>query len=213
MTTQARPCMRTSTHTNSPGDGWQCSDTSWANNETQYPPLPDFKKLVTPIRLGVKSLRAKWIILQLLLLQTHIIHRLFTAHYIHKSPNLLHTAVKKKSLQIWTHSQTPTTPLPFFLQIPSLSFPSLLSSLPPWHTIHMYKSTVLQSHTHTHRKRFTQTGTYTQKQTHTILVLGVISLTQGTVIIYFQCSSQGQGIRGQQTAAKPNTSHPTVMER
>ncbi len=49
--------------------------------------------------------------------------------------------------------------------------------------------------------------------THTRLllwfVLGVISLTQGTVIMYFPCSSQREEIRGQQTTAKPDTTHPT----
>lgn len=33
-------------------------------------------------------------------------------------------------------------------------------------------------------------------------------MTQGTVIMYFMCSSQREEIRVQQTTAKPDTNHP-----
>lgn len=77
------------------------------------------KNLSVSVCLWVKSLTAKWIILQLLLHETHIILRLSSPHYIHKSPNLFHTAVKKIIITIETHLATSKTPLPFILQIPS----------------------------------------------------------------------------------------------
>ncbi len=212
MTTQARAYTSTRQRESA---GWQSQrrDTSWANNETWYHPPPEVKNLSISVCLCVKSLRAKWIILQLLLQETHIILGLFSAHYIHKSPNLLYTAVKKIIITISTHSATPTTPLPFFLQISSApSFP-LYPLYHPWDTIHMYKYTATHTHTHTHTQLYTGAGTHRQEHTHTHLVvwfvLGVISLTQGTVIMYFLCSSQREEIRGRQTTAKPDTTHPT----
>ena len=138
---------------------------------------PEVKNLSISVCLGVKSLRAKWIILQLLLQKTHIIRGLSSAHYIHKSPNLLHTAVEK-IITISTHSATPSTPLPFFLQIPSApSFPPRYPLRHPWDTIHMYKYTVSHTHRHTHThlyiwKRYTQTWTHTRTHSPLVCVWG-----------------------------------------
>lgn len=76
---------------------WQLSvpATSWANKETWYSLLQRSETSLSLCVSGLKSLRAKWIILQLLLQETDIILRLLSPHYIHKSPNLLHTAVRK----------------------------------------------------------------------------------------------------------------------
>lgn len=166
------------------------------------PTLQRSKNLSVSVCLWVKSLTAKWIILQLLLHETHIILRLSSPHYIHKSPNLLHTAVKKIIITIETHLATSTTPLPFFLQIPSAAFfpcrPHSTTSETQHACPHTFVRGVRCEHKHTHNTHISW------------FVLGVISLTQGTVIMYFLCFIQGvEEIRDQQTAAKPDTNFPT----
>lgn len=146
---------------------------------------PEVKNLSISVCLWVKSLTAKWIILQLLLQETHIILRLFSPHYIHKSPNLLHTAVKKIIITIFRLILRPPQPhYLFFHPNPLCCFFPLYPLYHPWDTTHMREYTVTRTYVHINVNTNTLTSWF---------VLGVISLTQGTLIMYFLCSSEGGG--------------------
>lgn len=96
--------------------------------------------------------------------ETDIILRLFSAHYIHKSSNLLHTAVKKIIITIFDQFCDPHNPITFLPPNPLCSFVPPLSSLPPRrHNTH----TSTQSHTHTHV--CTQEQVQIDMNTHTFL--------------------------------------------
>lgn len=160
-----------------------------------FPP-PEVKNLSICLCLWVKSLAAKWIILQLLLQETDIILRLFSISLYYKSPNLFHTAVKKIIITIFNSFGDPHNPITFLPPNRLCSFAFPLSFPPPLRH-------------NTHGGKPSSAHTYT----HTYIFWGLcwgLSVWHRALWLCILCAPvRGEEIRGQQTTAKPDTTPPT----
>lgn len=129
--------------------------------------------------------------------ETHILLRLSSAHYIHKSPNLFHTAVTKIIIKISIHSATPTAPLPFFPQIPLTSPLSCILSATSFETEHTFQSHICLS----------VRGAHEHKHTHFLVCVGGYQFFTGHSDYVFSVLPSGEEIRTRQPTAKPDSIH------
>lgn len=187
--------------------GWQSqhSNTSWANNETWYPSLQRSKTSLSLTVSGLKVFEPNELFFNYSC-KRHTSSLGSSVLIIFINPPISNIQQWRKLLQFQLILRPPQPHYLSFsksLLLPRFAF--ILSTTPET----QYTCTSTQSHTYLYIGK----GTHRYEHTHTQLllwfVMGVISLTQGTVIMYFVCSSQGDEIRGQHTTANPDTTHPT----